>query len=298
MFDNLLTLNESTLIILVTVLIYSLVVILVLSQKKRSKRGKVWLESYNKQTQKNTIPWWKVVIKKIVSTFSSSDKEMRQKFLAAGFYDTKYAVYFMPIKYTFLIIALCGTYWIGHIRQWETNSLIVIMAIWLVCIIILPDSYLAMRSKNLKIRVSNKLPYLIDLLAVCVQTGMTIEAAMTYLSKEITSFDKDLGVILNKTNDRTKIIGLEQALDELYIRVPSNEMRSFVMTINQSLQYGTSIYHVLTTLSADIREVQILGIEESIGKLSAKMSIPLILFIMFPIVIIVAAPGVLRALGA
>jgi tight adherence protein C len=279
------------------VFIYCLVVILILSQQKRRKRGIIWLEAYNKQMQKNTVPWWTVVIRQFISIFSSSDKEMRQKFLAAGFYDTKYAVYFMPIKYTFLIIALCGTYWLGHIRQWETNSLIAIMAIWLVCILILPDSYLAMRSKSLKIKVSNKLPYLIDLLAVCVQTGMTIEASMTYLSKEMTSFDKDLGVILNKTNDRTKIIGLEQALEELYIRVPSNEMRSFVMTINQSLQYGTSIYNVLTTLSADIREVQILSIEESVGKLSAKMSIPLILFIMFPIIIIVAAPGVLRALG-
>lgn len=297
MFDNLLTLNENTLIILMVVFIYCLVVILILSQQKRRKRGIIWLEAYNKQTQKNITPWWTVVIKKFVSIFSSSDKEMRQKFLAAGFYDTKYAVYFMPIKYTFLIIALCGTYWLAHTKQWETNSLIVTMTIWLVCILILPDSYLAMRSKNLKIKVSNKLPYLIDLLAVCVQTGMTIEASMTYLSKEMTSFDKDLGVILNKTNDRTKIIGLEQALEELYIRVPSNEMRSFVMTINQSLQYGTSIYNVLTTLSADIREVQILSIEESVGKLSAKMSIPLILFIMFPIIIIVAAPGVLRALG-
>lgn len=298
MFDNLITLNKNTLIILVTLFIYCLVVILVFSQKKLNKRSWGWLESYNKKTQKNAKPWWKIIITKIVSIFSSSDREMRQKFLAAGFYDTKYAVYFMPIKYTFLIITLCGTYWLGYLNQWEMNSIMIIMTLWLVSILILPDSYLAMRSKNLKVRVSNKLPYLIDLLAVCVQTGMTIEAAMNYLSKEITSFDKDLGVILNKTNDRTKIIGLEQALEELYIRVPSNEMRSFVMTINQSLQYGTSIYHVLTTLSADIREVQILSIEESIGKLSAKMSIPLILFIMFPIIIIVAAPGVLRAFGA
>jgi Flp pilus assembly protein TadB len=93
------------------------------------------------------------------------------------------------------------------------------------------------------------------------------------------------------------VVGLEQALEELYQRVPSNEMRSFVMTLNQSLQYGTSIYGVLTTLSADIREVQLLQVEEKIGQLAAKMSIPLIVFIMVPIVILIAAPGIMRMLA-
>ena len=92
-------------------------------------------------------------------------------------------------------------------------------------------------------------------------------------------------------------MGLEQALDEMFDRVPSNEMRSFVMTLKQSIQYGSSIYEVLTNLSSEIRAVQMLSIEEKIGKLAAKMSVPLILFIMFPIVILIAAPGVMRMIN-
>lgn len=133
-------------------------------------------------------------------------------------------------------------------------------------------------------------------MAVCVQTGMTIEAALVYLAREMYAFDKDLSYQLVRVNERARIVGLAQALDELYLRVYSNEMRSFVITINQSLQFGTSIYNVLITLSNDIREMQLLRIEEKIGKLSAKMSVPLILFIMIPIVILVAAPGVMRML--
>ncbi|HDR1493492.1 TPA: type II secretion system F family protein, partial [Pasteurella multocida] len=45
---------------------------------------------------------------------------------------------------------------------------------------------------------------------------------------------------------------------------------------------------------ADIREIQLLIIEEKLGTLSAKMSIPLILFIMFPIIILILAPGIMR----
>lgn len=231
------------------------------------------------------------------SAFSSTEAEMQKKFSAAGFYSQQAPIYYMPIKYLTLLVGAASIYWLSTIKQWESVNLVIVIAVWLVCVLILPDAYLAAKAKSLRLSISNKLPYMIDLLAVCVQTGMTIEASMAYLSTEMKSFDKDLGHMLNKTNDRIQIVGIEQALAELYDRVPSNEMRSFVMTLNQSLQYGTSIYNVLTTLSAEIREVHMLGLEEKIGKLSAKMSIPLILFIMFPIVILITAPGIMRMMG-
>ena len=182
----------------------------------------------------------------------------------------------------------------SHVKDWEFSNTLLLGASWMIASLILPDMYLRTRSRNLVIRVSNKLPYMIDLLAVCVQTGMTIEAAMEYLSQEMKDFDPDLGYQLNKTRERTKVVGLDQALDEMFDRVPSNEMRSFVITLKQSIQYGSSIYEVLTKLSSEIREVQMLTIEEKIGKLAAKMSVPLIIFIMFPIVILIAAPGLMR----
>ncbi len=74
-------------------------------------------------------------------------------------------------------------------------------------------------------------------------------------------------------------------------------MRSFVMTLKQSLRYGSSIYGILTTLAADIRMVNMLQAEEKIGKLAAKMSVPLILFIMLPIVFVIVAPGIMRLTG-
>lgn len=292
------TLTHRVFYILLICLYLPILLVFIYNYLKRNKKTNHWLEAYNIQEEKPKVTFWKLFLNQLLSIFSSTDQEMRQKFLAAGFYNTKYAVYFMPVKYTLLILGIIYFYWASNLYQWETNNLIVILALWLVAVLIVPDSYLAMRSKALTKKISEKLPYLIDLMAVCVQTGMTIEASMSYLSKEMVAFDKDLGFLLKKTNDRTQIVGLEQALNELYTRVPSNEIRSFVMTLNQSLQYGTSIYEVLVTLSGDIREVQILGIEEEVGKLSAKMSIPLILFIMFPIVILVAAPGVMRALGA
>lgn len=71
-------------------------------------------------------------------------------------------------------------------------------------------------------------------------------------------------------------------------------MQSFVLTIIQNLHYGTSVANILSDLAEDMRRIQLLRVEEKVGKLAAKMSVPLILLIMFPIVILILAPGVMQ----
>lgn len=226
--------------------------------------------------------------------FTNDPKEISQKFLAAGIYDPRWAKMFVPIKLGALVIGLLVILSLDLSAGKPMMTIVIHCSVWLIIALILPDAFLSFKARELTHSITSRLPYLLDLIAVCVQTGMTIEASIRYLSKEMDAFDKDIAYLLKRVNDRTNLVGIGVALEEMYVRVPSNEMRSFVMTLNQSLHYGSSIYAVLSTLSADIREVQLLTIEEKIGKLAAKMSVPLILFIMIPIVILVAAPGVMR----
>lgn len=93
---------------------------------------------------------------------------------------------------------------------------------------------------------------------------------------------------------KSELTGLSQALQDFSIPLPTTEIRMFCTVLQQSLNFGSSIYSHLIQLSADIREIQLLIIEEKLGTLSAKMSIPLILFIMFPIIILILAPGIMR----
>ncbi|WP_159738836.1 type II secretion system F family protein [Vibrio atypicus] len=228
----------------------------------------------------------------------SNNQEINDKFKRAGISSkSKWINFYMPIKYGALMLGCASIYIYSLKDPLSTPTLVALMASWLIACIILPDAILDARGTARISRVSRQLPYLLDLLAVCVQTGMTIESAMNYLSKEMAGFDRELAALLKKTNDRSRLVGMQKALDELYDDIPSSEMRSFVMTLKQSLQYGSSIYGVLTTLAGDIRDVQMLTLEEKIGKLAAKMSVPLILFIMIPIVILIAAPGILRMMS-
>ncbi|CCO49820.1 putative Flp pilus assembly protein TadC [Vibrio nigripulchritudo SOn1] len=262
---------------------------------KKANRLKQFSIDVRETEQKPTL--FVQLLDQVASMFSKRDSDIEGKFYAAGFYHFKYANLYIPTKFTLLIGCSILIYLVGESLNWDELNSFIFIGIWVVFCLIAPDAYLDSKRKGLQRKLSGQLPYLLDLLAVCVQTGMTIEAAMTYLSKEMSGFDKDLAQLLKNTNDRSRLVGLDRALDELYERVPTNEMRSFTMTLKQSLHYGTSIYGVLTTLAADIRDVTMLSMEEKIGKLAAKMSIPLILFIMMPVVILIAAPGIMRILA-
>jgi tight adherence protein C len=263
--------------------------------EKKQQHLKKYLYHQSQETQEsvNLLEWLDSIVP---GSFATNEDEINQKMASAGVYSFQYSHLYLPLKFGIMML---GAVLIGILLYRDLSFTMLLGAIgtWIILILVIPDMILDARIRTYRAAISRQLPYLIDLLAVCVQTGMTIESSLSYLAREIHGFDPKLARLMGRTNERAQIVGLDKALDELYLHIPTTEMRSFVMTLKQSLQYGSSIYETLTTLSADIRQVSMLTVEERIGKLSAKMSVPLILFILLPIVILIAAPGVMRILS-
>ncbi len=178
----------------------------------------------------------------------------------------------------------------------DGTSLFIGMFFVILAVILIPgiltNSILASKIK----RIMTDLSGFIDLVAVNVQTGITIEAALKQVAMDFKKLNPDLTYVLLRIIRKAEITGLAAALQDLAISLPTKEIRMFCTVMQQSLNFGSSIYPQLTQLSADIREMQLLVMEEKLGTLSAKMSIPLILFIMFPIIILILAPGAMRVL--
>ncbi|CCN34576.1 putative Flp pilus assembly protein TadC [Vibrio nigripulchritudo SO65] len=233
---------------------------------------------------------------KVLDAFSFNHEENRQKLIAAGIYNEFVAKSYYLFKFIPFLLVFLSTLYGFFIGDLEFTEFFMLSGIALVIFLIGPDAYVAARTrKNIK-HISSRLPFLLDLMNVCVHTGMTIESSLDFLSKEIATVDENLAYVLRKTTERSRLVGLEKALEEFYEMVPTTEAQSFVMTLTQSLQYGSSVGPVLATLATDIREINMMELEEKIGKMGAKMSIPLIVFIMVPIVVLIAAPGIVRML--
>ncbi|WP_026957749.1 type II secretion system F family protein [Aliagarivorans taiwanensis] len=225
-----------------------------------------------------------------VSLLPLPKKEMEDKLADAGFYSPFMARWYGVFKLALLV--LLGAFCL--VLDWQLTNKLLAGVGGLIAVIMLPDFYLELRRRKVVSKVSSNLPYMLDMMAVCIQTGQTIEAALEYLSKELALFDKDLCMHLQRTVKIARIKNMNFALETLKKRIGSQEVNSFTFTLQQNMQYGTSIAPVLTDLAQDIRQMQILNLEEKVGKLAAKMSVPLILLILFPVVILILAPGLMQ----
>ncbi|MGR5299063.1 type II secretion system F family protein [Vibrio mediterranei] len=255
-----------------------------LASKARRFKIKNYLESNSRQSRFNFIH------ELLGGIGLKTQREIRNKFEEAGIYNRDSLRYYNPLKISVLIVIIVFIL----LLVTEPQNRIIGSIIAVVAVIVIPDTYLAWSKKRLIEKHLRLLPYLVDMTAVCVQTGMTLEAAFRYLGTELEGFDKDLCYQVRKTSDAAEVKGMEAALIELTKRVSTAQMRSFSLLLIQNMQYGTSIASILSDLAEDFRDEQLVLMEEKVGKLSAKMSAPLILFIMFPIVVLIIAPGVTR----
>ena len=179
----------------------------------------------------------------------------------------------------------------------DETTLVISLFLIAVVIIIIPERLVkAQTAKRIK-GISRDLPLIIDIIAIMVKSGMTVENSFNYLSTRTSNINKDIEAILERACLMMEVNGIEQAIDLIYREVPSKEMRMFCTTLKRNINYGDSIYITLMNLSSEIREMQRLNIEEKIASVSAKMTVPLMICILFPSLVVIAGPIVLKILS-
>lgn len=164
-------------------------------------------------------------------------------------------------------------------------------------VIIVPERIVKTQTERKIREVSKDLPLVIDIMAIMIKSGMTIENCFRYLSTRVEPINKDIAIVLERACLLMDINGIEAAIDLIYKEVPSKEMRMFCINLKRSINYGNSIYDALLELSAEMREMQRLDIEEKIAAISAKMTVPMMLFILFPVLVVIAGPVLMRLIG-
>lgn len=253
----------------------------------------------NKKTKKisSVLGMQGNVIAKNEESVSNIEKIYRKTSKSVTFFDFLDSNIFLKFGIIIafaLLVFILGT--LG-ILKYDKQTQAIIIGVALVLVILIPPRIknYVMKKKTKKINVD--LPYVIDIMSICVQSGMTIENALIYISKNIQFINSDIASLLERTAIKIEVSGIVSALDQLYEEVPSVEVRMFCTTLQQSITYGASISTVLVELSKEMREMQLLSVEEKVASLSAKMAAPMILFIMFPILAIVAGPGFIRMMA-
>lgn len=156
----------------------------------------------------------------------------------------------------------------------------------------IPNIWLNMRISNRRRAILNALPDALDLLVVCVESGMGIDQAISRIAREMTATNPELAgelstVILELRAGKSRT----DALKNLARRVGIEDMSSLVTLIVQADTFGTSIAATLRVYSDHMRTMRYQRAEEIAAKLPVKMLFPLIFFILPALFVAIMGPA-------
>lgn len=143
--------------------------------------------------------------------------------------------------------------------------------------------------------VAMGMPYALDLVLICLDSGIALEAAISRVSSELTVRDPLVAKELARTLLDINILGnRELAFRKLGERIDTESMRAIVAVLCQSLQYGSSLVDSLKEAIENMKRVELLTLEERAGKLPVQLTLPGLIFTLPQVIILLAGPGVIN----
>ncbi len=143
--------------------------------------------------------------------------------------------------------------------------------------------------------VATALPDALELLAICVSVGLSLEAAFQRVAAEIKLSSPALADEFSLTWAEISISpSRDQALLNMATRVNLPAVRSVIGTLIQSLRFGTPLAQSLRNAASEMRNHQMIEMEERANRLPAMLTVPVMLFIMPTMFLIVGGPAAIR----
>jgi len=159
----------------------------------------------------------------------------------------------------------------------------------------IPNIWLHLRIKMRKQKILESFPDALDLLVICVESGMSLDSAITRVGEELRLGHKVL-------SEEFKLLNLElragksrrDALRNFGLRSDLDEVNSLVTLLIQTDKFGTSIAQALRVYSDSMRTSRYQRAEEMAVKLPVKLIVPLMLFIFPSLFIVIMGPAMIQ----
>jgi len=155
-----------------------------------------------------------------------------------------------------------------------------------------PDIWLKNKITKRTHAIRKGLPDALDLLVICAEAGLTVDAAFGRVARELGKAYPELGDEFALTSIELGFLTDRRfAFENLARRIDLDSVRGVVTTMIQTEKYGTPLASALRVLSAEFRNERMMRAEEKAARLPAIMTIPLILFILPVLFIVILGPA-------
>jgi tight adherence protein C len=230
---------------------------------------------------------------------SAADQTTR-KLRRAGFLSRDASVVYvfiklaLPLALGFLMILLTSS---GLLGVSEDMSMVVCIGAVLSGFI-MPEVYLKNVTSRRREVLNYVLPEGLDLLTICVEAGLSIDAAFRRVAREMQHSMPELAAEFELTAiELTYLPDRQQALENMAERSDSPAVAALVNALRQTEKYGTPLANSLRILSQDFRQSRASKAEEKGARMPALMTVPLMVFILPTLITVLIAPAIMSAVA-
>ena len=261
-----------------------------LAEIKSSTEGAAWWQT--RRTMRR--PGWERLLARLAGFLPNADgqESIKDGLTEAGFRGPNAVTTFLGAKILFAAgLPLLFFIVMATLRQPIGNTLI-----WSVVLAVvgfyLPTLWLWQKAGERKTEVTHALPDALDLLVVCVEAGLGLNAAIVKVSQEIALASPVLSTELRQVNNEMKAgINRIDALRALAERTGVADVKSLVAVLVQTDRLGTSVAASLRAQSDSLRVKRRQRAEEAAHKVAVKLVFPLVLCIFPELLLVLLGPG-------
>ena len=226
----------------------------------------------------------------------SQVEEVQQKLAHAGYRNKELAVIIIGLRAVApIVLGLFGflmIYVVEYFPDWGPMTRLGAVSVLLFLGYKGPELYLSNKSKKRTVEIQKGLPDALDLLVICAEAGLTVDASFNRVAKELGRAYPELGDEFALTAIELSFLSERKlAFDNLAYRVDLEAVKGVVTTMIQTERYGTPLASALRVLSAEFRNERMMRAEEKAARLPAIMTVPLILFILPVLFIVILGPA-------
>jgi tight adherence protein C len=221
---------------------------------------------------------------------------IQQKLAHAGYRNKEVAVFIIGARAVLPIVVggLMGLliYVVDFWPDWGPMKRVAAFAISLLLSYKGPEIYLSNKATKRTKEIQKGLPDALDLLVICAEAGLTVDAAFNRVAKELGRAYPELGDEFALTSIELSFLNeRKMAFNHLAYRVNLEAVKGVVTTMIQTERYGTPLASALRVLSAEFRNERMMRAEEKAARLPAIMTVPLIVFILPTLFVVILGPA-------
>jgi tight adherence protein C len=247
----------------------------------------------------------KQYIQKIVDSFNLTkwvgQEEARLKLIQAGYRgQAPYVTYLFFRMVTPIASGLAATFYIFLVLDLAQPTMVKIG----MCIAAtfigtqLPLMFLKNRIAKRQLSIKRAFPDTLDLLLICVESGMSIEAAFRKVSEEIGSQSVALAEELTLTTAELSYLpDRRAAYENLAKRTDLDGVKSVCMALQQAERYGTALGTALRVMAQENRDMRMSEAEKKAAGLPPKLTVPMILFFLPVLFIVILGPAAIKVMA-